>query len=301
MNKSSVDVGEKVEEMVSIVDKLSSLLRGILGATKEEIPSGAAEVIKEETVSVEEPVKSETVESNGQAKANKSELVREFFKKHGNDVRNKDVVEGIKKETGVDVAPSLVSFLRGKQAEKKARPSAKKEPKMWTSRVTSGSALIREYLERHGLDSSNEEVVKYVKKTKGVDVRPTLVSSVRAILKKKGMKTERIKRVPGQKARVGRGPTMPMAVIETLKRAGGEGLELSEVTKKVLKSGYEYKGSKGIAGLTQNVFQALHNLSKKIAHPGFKGNTPVVLHEKTPGQRFGRYKLNPKAMKNKVA
>ena len=297
MNKSSGDIGEKVEEMVSIVDKLGSLLRGILGATKEEVPSGVAEVIKEETqVSVEEPVKSETVESNGQAKANKSDLVREFFKKHGIDVRNKDVVEGIKKETGVDVAPSLVSFLRSKQAEKKTRASAKKEPKVWTSRVTSGSALIREYLERHGLDSPNEEVVKHVKKTKGVDVRPTLVSSVRMILKKKGIKTEKIK-----KARVGRGPTMPSVVIETLKKAGGEGLELSEVTKKVLKSGYEYKGSKGIAGLTQNVFQALHNLSKKIAHPGFKGNTPVVLHEKTPGQRFGRYKLNPKAMKNKVA
>lgn len=290
MNKSSEFTEEKVEEMVSMVEKLGSLLRGILGAKKEEIPSGVAGF-------AEEPVKAETVEVNGQAKPNKSNLVREFLKKHGKEVRNKDVVEAIKKDHGVDVAPSLVSLLKGRSDETKAKVAPKKdeETKASTSRVVSGSAIIREYLEENGLESPNDEVVKFVKKSKGLNVRPTLVSSVRAILKKKGMKTTRMKRAEKVKTKSGRGPTMPSVVIDTLKKAGKEGMELSEITQKVLKSDYEYKGSKDIHGLAQNVYQALHNLSKKIAHPGFKGNTPVVIHEKTPGQRGGRYKLNPKA------
>jgi hypothetical protein len=310
MNKSSEDIEGKVEEMVSIVDKLGSLLRGILGAKKEEIASESPESSGEEVqkkdsweddweeTPTETPVKAESVKSNGQAKASKSDLVRDFFGKHGTEVRNKDVVEAIKKESGIELTESLVSALRKKFSERGAKGKAhkEKEPKVWTNRVTSGSALIREYLEENGLDSPNDEVVNNLKK-RGVEVRPTLVSSVRAILKKKGVKTTRIKR----KVKAGRGPTMPSVVIEALKKAGKEGLELSEIAKKVLKSGYEYKGSKDIHGLTQNVYQALHNLSKKIAHPGFKGSVPVVLHEKTPGQRFGRYKLNPKAVKNKVA
>lgn len=292
MNKSSEGL---VEEAVSMVERLGELLKGILGVKKEEVPAGAAEIIEESEAPVAEaPMKQETVESNGQAKASKSDLVREFLKKHGTEVRNKDVVEAIKKETGVEVTASLVSILRGKESEKKKGPQARKDTKVSTSRVVSGSAVIREYLEQHGLDSSNEEVVKHVKKTKGLDVRPTLVSSVRAHLKRRGIKTSRINKFVGKKTKTGKGPTMPAAVIDTLKKAG-KGLELSEITQKVLKSGYEYKGSKGIKGVTQNVFQALHNLSKRIAHPGFKGNTPVVIHEKTPGHRVGRYKLNPKA------
>lgn len=291
MNKSSEFVKDKVEEMVSMVEKLGSLLRGILSSRQEEVP--AAEFAAEEGEPLaDEPVKVETVGSNGQAKPSKSELVREFLKKHGEEVRNKDVVEAIKKEHGVDVAPSLVSSLKGKGGVRAKKGS---ESKVRTSRVVSGSAVIREYLEEHGLDSTNDEVVRFVKRSKGIEVRPTLVSSVRAILKKKGGKATRIKKTAGRISKFGRRPTMPSVVIETLKKAGRDGLELSEITQKVLKSDYEYKGSKDIHGLAQNVYQALHNLSKKIAHPGFKGNTPVVIHEKTPGHRGGRYRLNPKA------
>jgi len=313
MNKSS-GIEEKVEEMVSIVDKLGSLLRGILCVEKEDIPSGDAEIKEKEEAPesesieatlpeetrhepiTETPVEEESVASNGQAKKSKSDLVREFLRKHGTEVRNKDVVEAIRRESGVELTESLVSSLRKKASEKKPMAKKKGENRVWTSRVTSGSSLIREYLEENGLDSPNEEVVKHLKK-KGVEVRRTLVSSVRADLKKKGFKTSKVK----IKSKSGRGPTMPSAVIEALKKAGKEGMELSEVAQKVVKSGYVYKGNKGIHGITQNVFQALHSLSKKIAHPGFKGTTPVVIHEKNPGQRFGRYKLNPKAVRNKVA
>jgi hypothetical protein len=330
MNKSSESIEEKVEEMVSIVDKLGSLLRGILGAKKEDIPSGVVEIVEEKSESMKEDtpskvaeifeeksesmkeslsedethepimkvaVEPKSVSSNGQAKVKKSDIVREFFEKHGTEIRNKDVVEIIKKEKGVELTESLVSILKKKISENQSKSVARKdkEPKVWTSRVTSGSALIREYLEENGIETSNEEVVNHLKK-KGVKVKPTLVSSVRAILKKKGIKTSKMRR----KVKTVRGPTMPSAVVEALKKAG-KGMELSEVAQKVVKSGYVYKGNKGIHGITQNVFQALHSLCKKTAHPGFKGTTPVVIHEKVPGQRFGRYRLNPKAVKNKVA
>jgi len=291
--KSSI---EAVEEITTLLDRLNSVIRSAFGAQQKE----RAEVEKEEPAveakepAIEIPEESASVASNGEAKANKSALVREYLKKHGTDVRPKDVVEGIKREHGVEVNPSLVSLLRSKAA-------AGKGAKAKQAKAVSGSSLIRNYLEAHGLEVSNTEVVDFVKKQHGVVVRPTLVSSVRMNLKKSGHKVSKTKKVLIHKAKSGRGPTMPSVVIETLKKAGEEGLELSEVTKKVLKSGYVYKGEKGIAGLTQNVFQALHNLSKKIAHPGFKGNTPVVLHKKAPGQRFGRYRLNPKALKNRVA
>lgn len=282
------------KEMASLVDRLGSMLRGILSAKKEDVPPGGA------LIGGPEHEQKETVaESNGEV--NKSELVRDYFKKHGDNVRNKDVVEGIKKESGVEVAASMVSFIKARTAQKasaakKGAPKKKSEPKVWTSKAISGSALIREYLEKNGLESSNEEVVASVKKTKGVDVKPTLVSSVRALLKRKGYKTSRVSVVKvGAKKRARKGPTMPAVVVEVLKKAPKEGLELAEVTERALKSGYEYRGKKDLAGLTQNVYQALHTLSKRIVHPGYKGKAAIVLHE---GRR---YKLNPKALKNKVA
>lgn len=317
MNKSS-DV--MMEEAVSIVERLGGLLKGILAANEECISEGSIEIIEalesfsvetpametpameetvlEETVEDHSPMESavveETVKSNGQAKASKSDLVREFFNKHGDEVRNKDVVESIHREAGVEINPSLVSFLRGRESEVKRRVSARKETKIVTNRVVSGSSIIREYLTQHGLDSDNQGVVDHVKKTRGLNVRATLVSSVRADLKRKNIKTGRMRRFVGKKSGARKGPTMPKAVIYTLKKAG-KGLELSEIAQKVMKLGYEYKGGKSIAGITQNVFQALNNLSKKIAHPGFKGNAPVVIRDKMPGQRVGRYRLNPKA------
>lgn len=286
------------KEMASLVEKLGSMLCGILSTKKEDVPSGGS-VIEES-----EPKHEETVaESNGEV--NKSELVRAYFKKHGDNIRNKDVVEGIKKESGVEVAASMVSFIKARIAQKggeskKGAPKKSTESKVWTSKAVSGSALIREYLEKNGLDSSNEEVVTSIKKTKGVEVKPTLVSSVRALLKRNGYKTSRVSvskvsKVGVKKKSAKRGPTMPAVVVEVLKKAPKEGLELAEVTERALKSGYEYRGKKDLAGMTQNVYQALHTLSKRIVHPGYKGKAAIVLHE---GRR---YKLNPKALKNRVA
>lgn len=286
-------------DMASLVEKLGSMLRGIMTTKKEEVPPGGAVIEAEETKEAAPAETAVKAEANGEV--NKSELVRSYFKKHGHDVRNKEVIEGIKKESGVEVAASMVSFIKSRLSEKEkpSKKEAAKKPeatKVWTSKAVSGSALIRDYLESHGLESSNDEVVSHVKKTKGVDVKPTLVSSVRAMLKRKGYKTSKVAAVKvGTKVGGRKGPTMPSVVVEVLKKAPKEGLELSEVALKALKSGYKYGGKKDIAGLTQNVYQALHTLSKRIAHPGYKGKTAVVLHE---GRR---YKLNPKAVKSRVA
>lgn len=304
-------MNHSLEEMASLVEKLGSMLRGIMTTKKDEVPFGGAVVESDNESEAERVAESETsetepvkAESNGEV--NKSELVRSYFKKHGIDSRNKDVIEGIKKESGVEVAASMVSFIKSKLPEKERaakKESAKKtdSAKVWTSKAVSGSALIRDYLDSHGLGSPNDEVVDHIKKTKGVDVKPTLVSSVRAMLKRKGHKTSKVAATKVAAVKVAtkqgarKGPTMPAVVVEVLKKAPKQGLELSEVTLKALKSGYKYGGKKDIQGLTQNVYQALHTLSKKIAHPGFKGKAAIVIHE---GRR---YRLNPKALKSRVA
>jgi len=311
MSHSLKEIENVRKDMASLVERLGSLLASVMGAKKEELPEGAAEIEsaaqEEEKVCAttevsleeksEEPTQTTTIASSGDnGKISKSDLIRSYFDLHGLDTRNKDVVEGIKNQHHVEVEQSMVSFLRSRLAQKagKKAPSKKVVRAATASRKkASGSSYIKSYFESHGLDANNEEVVSYIRKSKGVEVKPTLVSSVRAILKKKGFKGGKGK--IGTKKAVKKGPTMPSVVVEVLKKAPKEGLELSQVAARALKSGYEYRGKKDIAGFTQNVYQALNALSKKIAHPGYKGATAVVLHE------GHKYKLNPKAMKNKVA
>jgi len=300
--KTSFDAIENVrKEMISLSERLGSLLQGIMGAQKEVEEEATGEQREESAVSeiqeseiqekAEAPAtfESATFESNGEAKKkpNQSELVREYFRIHGLDVRNKEVVEAIKKEKGVEVTPSLVSYLKSRlAASDKVRRKMTVTGRKKTTFVASASALIRDYLEKHGLDSSNEEVVQYIKRTRGVEARPTLVSSVRAIMKKKGFRTSK---VSAQKKARHKGPTLVEVAVEILKKGPKSGMELSDVAEKALRSGYEYKGKKNLAGLTQNVYQALHTLTKTIPHRGFKGRIAVVKKE------GHLYKLNPKA------
>jgi hypothetical protein len=296
---------EKVrEELISIAEKLGSLARGLVGESPKE-SAGAGEepetAADTETAPVQESVMAiaeveHAVESNGKAKSttkklNQSELVREFLKKH-HGVRNKDIIEAIKKEHGIEVNPSLVSYIRNSSATKKAMPKVsrmkiQKEVRKSVARtaaIRSGSSLIREYLEKHP-DASNEEVVKELKKSKKVEVRPTLVSSVRAILKRMSGKTSKISSKPRK------GLPMTALVVKILEKSPKDGVRLSELSKKAVDAGYEYRGEKGAAGVTQNVYQALHALSRQIPHPGYEGKTAVVLHDGM------RWRLNPKAKK----
>ena len=77
-----------------------------------------------------------------------------------------------------------------------------------------------------------------------------------------------------------------------------QGLRLSDILTGIKKSGkYDYRGEKGEQGLKQTVYQALNTLKKKKAHPGWKGETSVVIHDKA----IKRYRLNPKAKREYAA
>lgn len=290
------DAIDKVrEELVSLAERLKSLV----GEEKKEVSEVAnfpVEAIEQVAEMVGVP--KESVESNGEAnaterKASQSDLIRKFLKDHGG-VRNRDIIESIRKDHGVEVNPSLVSYLRnssvGKNEKKVSRMKIHKASRKQVAKtkdMRSGSSLIREYLERSP-NASNEEVVKELKKGKKIEVKPTLVSSVRALLKRQEGRTSKV----FEKTK----KSLPMTtiVVKVLERAPRDGIKLSEIAKKSIDAGYEYRGSKGKVGVTQNVYQALHALSRQIPHQGYEGKDPVVIHDGM------RWRLNPKA-KKKIA
>lgn len=302
--KSSFEAFESArEEIVSLVERLDNLVRGIFGGrSAEEVAKEETAVVKEESV-VAEAASAETVKSNGEAQAkegriNQSELVRRYLGEHP-EARNKDIIDMINKDHGIEVAASLVSALRAKgRSEKKKGRTAVVAKK--TREVVSASSLIREHLERDP-DASNEEVVKSLKKAKRISVKPTLVSSVRAHLKRKGFKTSKVAgRKPMKTAKVRKtrkGLPMPALVVKVLEKAPREGVKLYDLAEKVIAAGYDYRGKKGPEGVVQNVYQAVHALSKTIPHAGYEGKTAVVLHD----EANKRWKLNPKAVKKDVA
>lgn len=288
---TSLDSIEKVrDDMASLAERLGSLVRALMGTQAE----------KKESVTAE-PASAAAVGGNGKAKPSQSDLVRRYLKENA-DARNKDIIDLIKKDHGVEVAASLVSYLRskefGKASPKSSKAaSAKKAAEPRTERIVSSSAVIRHYLERNP-KASNEDVVATLKKTRKIDVTPKLVSSIRFILKKKGAKTSRISLKATAKAKKARkGLPMPALVVKTLERGPREGMKLSEMTERVVKAGYEYHGSKGYEGIAQNVYQAVHTLSRAVSHPGYQGKVPVVIHD----EAGRRWKLNPKAVKKDVA
>jgi pyruvate/2-oxoglutarate dehydrogenase complex dihydrolipoamide acyltransferase (E2) component len=205
-------------------------------ATEEEAPQVVAEA----------PAATHAVTSNGEAKArkgwrggvNKSELIRDYFRKHGTDARPRDVIKHILETHKITVAAPMVTVVRDKMVSNKPRKA----------------------------------VEKALKQTK--------------VKVKASNKTADLSGLP-----------MTALCVESLRSAKSrDGLKLAELTDLVIKSGYKYKGSKGRDGVVQNVYQALHNLMKKSAHPGFEGKVAVILKD----EASHRYKLNPKA-KRKVA
>jgi hypothetical protein len=294
MNSSFEAVEEKMKEAASLAERLGSILRGVFSAAEEKAPVA------------EKAAKPAAVEANGQAekkeeKLSQSEMVRQCIKSNP-EARNKDVIDIIKRDHGVEVAASLVSYIRSKEANKKPRADAKKaggvkKATTRTARIVSNSSLIRQYLEKNP-KAENDEVLKEIKKSHKVEVKPTLVSSVRAILKRKGFKTARISlKVATKEKKDRKGLPMPALIVRVLEKAPREGMKLREMTDKVIAAGYEYQGNKGWEGIAQNVYQAVHTLSKSIPHAGYEGKTPVVLHD----MASKRWKLNRKATKKKVA
>lgn len=125
---------EKIKESL---ETLNTTIRGFMEKAKEETAAEVA-VVEPEAVQVaaEAPAAVAAVETNGQAKrkgwkggVNRSDLVRDYFRKHGMDVRNKDLIDSLQKTHKVKIEPSLVSAIRrsiseGKKPKKKITKKA---------------------------------------------------------------------------------------------------------------------------------------------------------------------------------
>lgn len=244
---STLEMLEKIRD--EAIAKMNAFISGFGEKTEEEVVEVAE---KTEEVVAEAPAATGTVPSNGEAKTrkgwkggvNKSELVRNYFDKHGLDCKNKDVINAVKKSTGIELNPTLVSIIRKNMGGKRVRKNRVQKALRAKKVATKTSKVSR------------------VKKTELAGLPMTALCA--KILQKTGKR---------------------------------EGLKLAEIADLVMQSGYKYTGSKGRKGVVQNVYQALHNLSKKTGHPGYEGRVAVIVKDETSH----RYKLNPKVKQKKVA
>jgi hypothetical protein len=210
----------------------------------------AVEAEAVESVDAVEAVDSTEVPFDGEFKAkthegvNRSEKIRDYFNKHGMSVRNKDVIDYIKKTYNTEVGPAHVSIIRKNMSQGKA--------------IRTGKVKV---------------------KAKAKAATP---------------KAKAPKALPkAQKSTMGQLPMSALCTSLLKKHGPRDGLKLSELTDLVIKSGYSYKGDKGRGGVLQNVYQALHSLSKEGSHIGYKGESPVIVKDPTSK----RYRINPKAKK----
>lgn len=243
---STTPESEKIEKAEKIVEAAATVSAGE-GAEGTEVTEGG-------TVVAAEPLARRNGELVGDEGINRSEKIRDYFTKHGMAVRNKEVIDYIKKTYNTEVGPAHVSIIRKNM-------SSGKTVKAKAKATTKAKATIKAKTKAKVKAKSSTKVSAKVKGDLGKLPMGTLCAS---LLKKHGSR---------------------------------DGLKLSELTDLVIKSGYPYKGDKGRDGVLQNVYQALHSLSREGSHAGYKGETPVIV--KDPASK--RYKLNPKAKVQKVA
>lgn len=116
---------EKIKESL---DGLNTMIRGFMEKAKEEAVVGTAEVAEAPEKAVEAVVEKtpatpavtgERRRGRGKAGVNRSDLIREYFRKHGMEVKNKDIIENLEKAHKIKFEPSLVSTIRKKMHEGK--------------------------------------------------------------------------------------------------------------------------------------------------------------------------------------
>jgi hypothetical protein len=119
---------EKIKESL---DGLNSMIRGFMEKAGEEAVVGV-EAAKPEVAETDGEVKVEVKASEelrpGRRKGgiNRSDLIREHFRKHGMEIKNKDLIESLEKTHKVKIEPSLVSTIRKKMHEGKKPAKAAK-------------------------------------------------------------------------------------------------------------------------------------------------------------------------------
>lgn len=133
--------------------KAENLINEIFASHKVEVKAAAK---KESRIAPK--VKSEKTEADKPRAGrdggpNRSELIRAYFKKHGNDARPRDVIEALKKQ-GVEVAPALVSIIKNKlNGGSTAAPKKKKAVAKKVSKTTKSGdplpAVVQSVLEKN--------------------------------------------------------------------------------------------------------------------------------------------------------
>lgn len=123
---------ERMNKLISRIEEKATV------AVETEAPAGAQEATEKATQIEEAPAAKATVGADGEARkgwhggVNKSELVRNYFEKHGLEVRNVDLIAAIKKSHGIDVGAANVSIVRkqfGGKATKAKKQKAEVKPK----------------------------------------------------------------------------------------------------------------------------------------------------------------------------
>lgn len=166
------------------------------------------------------------------------------------------------------------------------------EPKSTRARRGEMSALIRECFKKNqGI--KNSEVIEYMRKVHNLDVKPSLVSTVKIDMSKARRKMRKKPELAKKRVRKAKsGLPMVACVTRVLaKPKAKHGAKAEAILEGVKKLGYVYSGNKGEAGFLNCVYQALHDLSKEKIRGDWKGLTPILIHNKEDHT----WRLNPKA------
>ena len=181
----------------------------------------------------------------------------------------------------------VVTEKAPEEEEKATEAVAVKKSRAGRNGGQNKSQLVREYISSNR-QARNMEIVAHFK-GEGIKVPASLVS----LIKKEfhpSPKTGKVKAKAKKKVENISGLPMPAMVARCLK-GHPDGVKLKELAMLVKRAGYKYGGDKGDLGIAQGVYQALYSLNQKKAHPGWVGETAVVLHDS--GSK--RWRLNPRA------
>ncbi len=133
--------------------KTENLINEIFSSHKPEKKLVKASKTKVVAKTVKTTEKAEKPRAGRDGGPNRSELIRAYFKKHGNDSRPRDVIEALKKE-GIEVAPALVSIIKNKlnggaTVSKKEKTVAKKASKTLVKSGDPLPAVVQSVLEKN--------------------------------------------------------------------------------------------------------------------------------------------------------
>ena len=242
----------------------------------------------------------EILEDEMAAKEGHAEAPAEVAHEEAPEVAHEEAPEVAHEEAKTEIA-----LLTETKAEEGAPPEPKgTKPRVFEAKKETGkiskSELVRQCF-RKNPEARNQEVIEYIKEKHGIELQPSLVSTVKISMKIPKSRPGRIK--GSQKSKIGAvrkekksrdGLSMTACVTRVMSKSK-KGMQVDEVLDRV-KNLYSYKGSKGEEGLKNVVYQALYGLSLKKSRRGWEGSAPVLIHD----DENHTWKLNPKA-KRKIA